>query len=126
MRRLALVLLLVFAPTFGWSAGGLPGRITVVKPAAPAPLRGTQAPDTGAYKPITPLKPSLPVGRTALLQTPTPWSLAGDPAPACRTQCAQDRYFCEAGGQSDGCGAVWSQCAAACSAPNLAPPSATD
>jgi len=118
MRRLALVLVLVLTPGPGWSAGG---RLTVVKPAAGEALRGSQA----AARP-TPARPSpappTSGGRAARLLSPLPSSILADPAAECRTRCAQDRYFCEASNDSDGCASVWGQCVAACTSPNLVTP----
>jgi hypothetical protein len=50
---------------------------------------------------------------------------AAQPTPAnpadCRMTCAQTRYFCQAGDNTDGCSNAWTQCVATCNSPNLDP-----
>jgi hypothetical protein len=111
MRRLLTVVLIlcaIAAPTLA-ANGAKPRRITVVQ--APV-LRGPQSP---ARAPAAALSSSAP---------PPSWLFPYGDAYSCRQACAETRYFCEAGQSPDECGATWGQCAAACSAPNLAPTAA--
>jgi hypothetical protein len=110
MRRLALLVCLIVVPSLAWSADGVrPQRMTVVKPPVVTALRGPLS--------AAPAKPALfsPVPQSTVV-------LGADAATVCRLSCAQARYFCEADPQAGDCGGTWGQCAAACSAPNLAPP----
>ena len=110
MRRLltaVLILCAIGAPTMA-ANGVKPRRITVVQ--VPV-LRGPQSPARAAPAAIS----SAP---------PPSWLFPYGDAYACRQGCAETRYFCEAGQNPDECGSTWGQCAAACSAPNLAPAAA--
>ena len=102
MRRALVLLLLALAVP----AAAAPGKPTIVvaKPKAieaPAPV------DTPSFilpAPI-PLASARPAGDTA----------------QCRATCSKTLYFCNSGGDDDGCGARWGQCNASCSATYSSP-----
>jgi hypothetical protein len=104
MRRLAALVLIVFAVAA--HAADAPRRITVVaqpaRRAAPEPAR-----------------PAPAVPASGFASAPVLWTQSGVDGAACRTTCAQTRYFCEADPNADDCGAAWSQCVASCGAPAL-------
>ena len=103
MRR-ALVLLLV----------------ALAAPAAAAPAKPTTV--VTKPKPVPP--PAAPVETPSfILAPPIPLASArpaGD-AGQCKATCAKTLYFCNSGGDDDGCGARWAQCNASCSATYAAP-----
>jgi hypothetical protein len=68
--------------------------------------------------PARPAKASPAHPRAARLAGPAAQPLVDDGA--CRSQCAQSYYFCASSGHAENCGGAWSQCAAACDAPDLA------
>lgn len=99
MRRSLLVLLML-------AAGGpaLAGQATATAP----PKARTPVPAVAA--PV--LAPSF------ILPAPIPLAQsrpAGD-AQQCKSTCAKTLYFCQAGGDDDGCGGRWAQCNSACTA----------
>lgn len=99
MRRRLLVLL-----TLAIAGPALAGQATV--PAAPKPK-----------KPVAVL--ATPVDAPSFV-LPAPIPLAsGRPAgdtQQCKATCSKTLYFCQAGGDDDGCGGRWAQCNAACAA----------
>lgn len=113
MRRLALLALLI--PVLAAPAmAGQKAKLTVVKPAAAAKLRGAQ-PGSGAAVATsqpTPLATPVPAALAQAWSAPIPQGSGGD-ASQCRTSCARTYYFCAAGGDED-CAGRWSQCAASC------------
>lgn len=103
MRR-ALVLLLL---TLAAPAAAAPGKPAIVA-AKPKPLPVEVAP-TAAPSVVLPAPIPLAVGRPG-----------GEPL-QCKATCARTLYFCNSGGDDDGCGARWAQCNASCSATYSAP-----
>jgi len=103
MRRALLVLL-----TLAVAGPALAGQATIPATPKPKPVPVQAAPaDTPSFvlpAPI-PLAASRPVGDT--LQ--------------CKATCSKTLYFCNSGGDDDGCGARWAQCNASCSATYSAP-----
>lgn len=98
MRRAVLALL-----TLAVAGPALAGQATIpaqpkAKPAvtAPAPV---DVPNYVLPPPI-PLATSRPGGDTG----------------QCRATCAKQLYFCNSGGDDDGCGGRWAQCNASCTA----------
>lgn len=129
MRRvLAIVLALLTAFTVPVSAGAQ-ARLSLERPGAAAlGLRGAEEPP-GSAGPVTdqseaPAVSSFadlglrPLADPVLMSTPRP-----PDAMACRTSCAQNYYFCLAGGGSDDCAQVWGQCRLGCG-PGAAGPAA--
>jgi hypothetical protein len=135
MRRLVVLVLVSAAllPSIG-AAQASKGRVIV----APAPttqdagLKGEQAPP-----PPTPI-PSLAQSRitqsglaqgglspgglfSSGLSSPGLDALGlapvGDAAPACRAQCAENRYNCTGDANDQGCDNRWTACVQACGAP---------
>jgi hypothetical protein len=102
LARLAFFLLLI-APPIALAADTPPGggKITVVAP----PPKAAAAPTRTAISTIPP-PPAAP--------------RASADASSCRMDCAQSYYVCRAGEDSEACAPTWSQCAAACTSPNLA------
>ncbi len=103
MRRALLALLILTT-----AGPALAGQATI--PAAPKakPVPVQAAPtDTQSYvlPPPIPLAAGRPMGDT--LQ--------------CKAACSKTLYFCNSGGDDDGCGARWAQCNASCSATYAAP-----
>jgi hypothetical protein len=102
MRRALLALLLIAV-----ASPALAGQATI--PAAPKPKPvPVQAPiDTSSF----------------VLPAPIPLASArpGGDTGQCKATCSRTLYFCNAGGDDDGCGARWAQCNASCSA-SYAPP----
>ena len=111
MRRTLLVLLLIAVPALAWPQATINKPKRQVIPPPTGALRAAQAPDAAPKA----LASAVPV-RTA---PPLP-SLTDEVGRQCRSTCAQTYYFCPASGAEDDCGGAFSQCAAACDAPNLA------
>jgi hypothetical protein len=102
MRRALLALLLIAV-----ASPALAGQATIPVAPKPKPVP-MQAPiDTQSFilpAPI-PLAASRPGGDTG----------------QCKATCSRTLYFCNAGGDDDGCGARWAQCSASCSATYSSP-----
>ncbi len=104
MRRALIPLLLL---TLAAPAMAAPAKPTVVV-AKPKPVAAAPAPaDTQSYvlHPPIPLAASRPAGDTA----------------QCKASCSKALYFCNSGGDDDGCGSRWAQCNATCTATYSAP-----
>ncbi|WP_297512662.1 hypothetical protein [uncultured Caulobacter sp.] len=101
-RALALLLVALAAP-----AAAAPAKPTVVV-AQPKPTSIPAAPvETPSF----------------VLPAPIPLASArpaGDQA-QCKATCSKTLYFCNSGGDDDGCGSRWAQCNASCSATYVAP-----
>ncbi|ENZ80745.1 MULTISPECIES: hypothetical protein [Caulobacter] len=96
MRRALLLLLLALAP----SAAAAPAKPVIVVPppkAAAPPPAPVNAPSFVLPAPI-PLASARPPGDQA----------------QCKATCSKTLFFCNAGGDDDGCGGRWAQCNAAC------------
>ena len=53
----------------------------------------------------------------AFASVPTAWlQVTGGDVAQCKATCSRTLYFCQSGGDDDGCGARWAQCNAACTA----------
>lgn len=98
MRR-ALLALLIFAS----AAPALAGQSVVPAAPKPKPVPVQAAPiDTQSF--VLPAPIPLAVGRP------------GGDAGQCKATCSRTLYFCQAGGDDDGCGGRWAQCNASCTA----------
>lgn len=75
-----------------------------------------------AASPLAPMQSPLDSG-AAVLPPPIPLA-AGRPygdAAQCKATCSRTLYFCNAGGDDDGCSSRWAQCTSSCSASYVAP-----
>ena len=100
MRRALLVLL-----TLALAGPALAGQATI--PAQPKPKA----------KPVATIQAPLDTP-SFVLPAPIPLA-AGRPAgdtQQCKATCSKTLYFCQSGGDDDGCGGRWAQCNAACTA----------
>jgi hypothetical protein len=103
-RALALLLLALHAFVGAPTAAAAPAKpVTVVaKPKVAAPA----APPASVY------------AQSFVLPAPIPLASArpaGDAA-QCKATCSKTLYFCNSGGDDDGCSGRWAQCNAACTA----------
>lgn len=98
MRRALLALILIAV-----SAPAMAGQPTI--PATPKP------------KPA-PVLPSSMAPPSFALPAPIPLAVGrpGGDVAQCKATCSRTLYFCQSGGDDDGCGARWAQCNAACTA----------
>lgn len=107
MRRALLALL-----TLAVAGPALAGQPTIpaqpkAKPAANLAIGGPAPLTTPGY----------------VLPPPIPLAAArpGGDAGQCRATCAKQLYFCNSGGDDDGCGGRWAQCNASCTATYSSP-----
>lgn len=102
MRRALLALLVLTAAT---PAVAGPAAKPVAKP-KPV-VMASQLPDTQSY----------------VLPAPIPLAASrpGGDAGQCRASCAKQLYFCGVDGDDGGCGSLYAQCAASCTASWTAP-----
>ena len=103
MRRALLVLL-----TLALAGPAMAEKATIPATPRPKPAPVQAAPvDTPSV--VLPAPIPLAVGRP------------GGDAQQCRATCARTLYFCNAGGDDEGCGSRWAQCNASCSATYATP-----
>ncbi len=90
--------------------------------AGPAVAEKATIPATPKPKPV-PVQASPVDTPSFVLPAPIPLAVGrpGGDAQQCKATCAKTLYFCNSGGDDDGCGSRWAQCNASCSATFTAP-----
>jgi len=98
--------------------------LTLLTLAVAVPALAAQPPAPPPKPKPKPVAVQAPVeAPSVVLAPPIPLAVSrpGGDALQCKATCARILYFCNAGGDDDGCSSRWAQCNATCSASYTAP-----